>query len=282
MKPDSGKAAIPDLLLERYRLNEVSPAERADLERRLREDETLRQRLDAIARSDEAIRGTELTSSLARRVQSRAVVEAVAGRPRGVSVGQASRLSARRRGASMGLRRWALPAVVGMTAMLVVVIGLRSGGLRWDSSEDRVKGLRPSLTVFRQTPQGSEALADGVAARRGDVVRLAYQAAGQSYGVIVSMDGRGSVTMHLPATGREAARLRPGDKVLLDQAYELDDAPRWECFYFVTSQQPFAVQPVVEAAKRAAALRRASPPPTLALSPGLGQSTFVLQKEGRP
>jgi hypothetical protein len=88
--------------------------------------------------------------------------------------------------------------------------------------------------------------------------------------------------MHLPATGREAARLRPGDKVLLDQAYEMDDAPRWECFYFVTAQQPFDVQPVFEAAKREGDLRRAVPPAKLALTPGLEQSTFVLQKEHRP
>jgi len=272
MKPHSGKAAIPDLLLERYRLNEVSPAERAEVERRLREDETLRQRLDEIARSDDAIRGTDFTASLARHLQGRTAFDANAGRPRAAERGAASRR----------LRRWALPVLVGVTATLVVVIGSRTGGLWPDSTGERIKGLRPSLTIFRQTPRGSEVLADGVAAREGDVVRLAYQAAGQSYGVIVSIDGRGGVTMHLPATGREAARLRPGDKVLLDQAYELDDAPRWECFYFVTAQKPFDVQPVVEAAKREADLRRAVPPARLALSPGLEQSTFVLQKEDRP
>jgi hypothetical protein len=100
--------------------------------------------------------------------------------------------------------------------------------------------------------------------------------------VIVSIDGRGAVTVHLPPTGREAARLRPGNRVLLDQAYELDDAPRWECFYFVTAQVPFDGQPVFEAAKREAALRRDSPPSKLALPRGLDQSMFVLQKEPRP
>ena len=41
--------------------------------------------------------------------------------------------------------------------------------------------------------------------------------------------------------------------MLLDQAYELDDAPRWERFYFVTGDTPFAVAPIVDAARRAAA-----------------------------
>jgi hypothetical protein len=268
MKPDSGKTAIPDLLLERYRLNEVSPAERAEIERRLRDEETLRRRLDEIERSDEAIRATPFPESLAGQLRGRAALDGTPGRPH--------------TGASTRVLRWALPLAIGVTAM-VVVVGSRTGGLRRpDSTGERIKGLRPSLVMFRQTAQGSETLADGAAAREGDVVRLAYQAAGQSYGVIVSIDGRGGVTLHLPATGGEASRLRPGDKVLLDNAYELDDAPRWECFYFVTALKPFDVQPVVEAAKREAALHRASPPATLALARGLEQSTFVLQKEHRP
>ena len=272
MKPDSGKAVIPDLLLERYRLDEVSPAERAEIACRLRDDETLRRRLDAIERSDEAIRATDFTASLTTQLLGRPAPDAGPGRPR----------TAATSAASTRVLRWALPLAVGVTVMIVVAIGSRTGGLGSDSTGDTIKGLHPSLTMFRQTPQGSEALADCVAARQGDVVRLAYQAAGQSYGVIVSIDGRGGVTMHLPPTGGEAARLRPGDKVLLDQAYELDDAPRWECFYFVTAPQPFDTQRVIEAAKREAALHRPSPPATLALPRGLEQSTFVLHKKDRP
>jgi hypothetical protein len=272
MKSDNTRVALPDLLLERYRLNEVSPAERAEIERRLRDDETVRQRLHEIEHSDEAIRATDFAASLITRLQGRPAFDAAPGRPRAGAT----------RGAATRVLRWALPLAVGVTAMVVVVIGSRTGSLRPDATEDRIKGLRPSLTMFRQTPRGSEALADGVTARPGDVVRLAYQAAGQSYGVIVSIDGRGGVTMHLPPTGGEAARLRAGDKVLLDQAYELDDAPRWEGFYLVTAQRPFAVQPVIDAAKREAALHRASPPATLELPRGLEQSVFVLQKEHRP
>ena len=282
MKPDSGKSAIPDLLLERYRLNEVSPAERAAVERRLREDDGLRRRLEEIERSDEAIRETGFPASLARRLRGRIDLEAAtpvggrAGRSR-VPVALRQRLPAIGRS-----WRWALPLAVGAGILLLAVAGPHVGGLRPGPTGVRIKGLRPSLTVFRQTPRGSESLADGAAARQGDVVLLAYQAAGRAYGVIVSIDGRGGLSVHLPTSGRDAARLLPGDKVVLDQAYELDDAPRWECFYFVTGQEPFAVEPVVEAAKRVASLHRDSPPPSLALPHGLEQSTFFLQKEDRP
>jgi len=80
-----------------------------------------------------------------------------------------------------------------------------------DGPGDRVKGLEPTLLLFRKTPEGSEPLKDGAAARAGDLIRIGYRAAGQRWGVIVSVDGRGVVTRHLP---RERARtLRVADGV---------------------------------------------------------------------
>ncbi len=271
MKPESHAAGIPDLLLERYRLDELSPAERAQVERGLRDDETLRRRLDAIERSDKEFCESGFPARLAKQVQSRTASGGRTAPARDASRGPGGRVAS-----------WALPVAVGVSAVLLVLIGSSIDGPGGDSAGDRIKGLRPALTVFRQTPAGSETLADGAAAREGDVVRVAYQAAGRSYGAILSIDGRGEVTVHLPATGDRAVRLRPGDRVLLDHAYELDAAPRWECFYFVTAQAPFEMAPIVEAARRAAASTHASPPPALALPRGLEQSTFSLQKEHKP
>jgi hypothetical protein len=142
---------------------------------------------------------------------------------------------------------------------------------------DRIKGLRPALALLRKSERGSEALADGDVARPGDLVRIGYRAAGRAYGVILSIDGRGAVTLQLPTGGGRAAALQSGDTVLLGQSYELDDAPRAERFFFVTSDQPFDVAPVLDAA-RAAAKRSGAPPRTLALPPPLEQFTFQLSK----
>ncbi len=270
MKSDTGNGAIPDLLLERYRLDEVSPAERTEVERQLLEDESVRRRLAEIEASDEAVRESGFTASLAAHLRH----------ARGT---RASSLSIRTGRSPASVLRWALPLAVGLTAVVVVtVLGSRTGAPVPDATGDRVKGLRPGLTVFRQTPRGSETVIDGGIARQGDVVRLAYQAAGQSYGVIVSIDGRGGVTVHLPPYGRNAVRLQPGDRILLDNAYELDDAPRWECFYFVTAREPFDAQPVIEAAKREAAHLAALPPPALSVPGAFEQSRFVLRKEHTP
>jgi hypothetical protein len=99
--------------------------------------------------------------------------------------------------------------------------------------------------------------------------------------VIVSIDARGGVTLHLPPGGERAALLKSGH-ALLDQAYELDDAPGWERFYFVTGETPFAVADVVNAARKVAAPGAPRAPAALPLGRELTQSTFSLQKEVRP
>ena len=88
-------------------------------------------------------------------------------------------------------------------------------------------------------------------------MQLTYQAAGRPFGVILSIDGRGAVTVHHPRDGRQAARLVPGQEVRLSSAYRLDDAPGWERFVLVTAEVPFDVAPVVEAAGQPGRERRA-------------------------
>jgi hypothetical protein len=215
-----------------------------------------------------------------------------------------SRLGARRESTRaffvLSGRPWALPAGLAVAATVAFAIATRTLATAPpspatstpaaeapapSSSEGiRLKGSRPALSLFRKTAQGSETLADGAAARAGDVIRVGYRSFGRRYGVIVSLDGRGSVTRHLPEAGAAAAPLEGGDVVLLAHAYELDDAPSWERFFFVTAEAPFEVAAVEEAARRAAAeAGRAAglAPEGLALPKPLEQSAFLLTKERR-
>ena len=253
MSHDVAEPRLPDIVLERYRLNELPPAEYNRLSDRLRRDEALRLRLESLDQSDMEIRRDYRPEFFIQRIQERLA-------PRPV------------RGLFPALL---LPAMLAAVTLIVVVLVPRMGP--GDGDGDRIKGLAPGLAVYRKTDTGSETLADGAIAHRGDVIRLGYRAAGQPYGVILSIDGRGAVTLHLPPNGDQAASLQNEPTVLLDQAYELDDAPRWERFYFITAETSFAVQPVMEAARRAASNPR--PQPALELPRGLEQSTFLLQKE---
>jgi len=209
----------------------------------------------------------QLATDIRRRVADRAHAAARSSRPRVY---------------------WTTATALAAIVTLLVVVIPRSVDRTADprastgTGGDRVKGLAATLAIYRRTADGSETLADGAIARPGDLVRLAYRPAGREYGVILSIDGRGAVTIHLPPQGNRAAPLKSQATVLLDQSYELDDAPNWEWFYFITGHTPFDVGPIVEAARRAAAAESRTPPHALALPGGLDQATFSLQKEGRP
>ena len=147
-------------------------------------------------------------------------------------------------------------------------------------------GLETILAAAALVPEvpfrivGSEQLDEGAVAHQGDVIRIGYRVSDTAFGVIASVDGRGVVTLHHPAATPRATRLRGGEVVLLDQAYELDDAPKWERFYIVTGTTEFEVAPIVDAIARLAASSNGAAP--LPLSSTLNQATFQLQKESRP
>jgi len=256
---------VPDITLERYRLNELPAKEASQLAARLAADIDLRHRLAALEASDLEIRSELPAAVLAQGIASRLT----SGAPVAVS--------------TMSWMRWALPA--GGALMLAFFI-VRPLALEppvtapvATADEERVKGLDGALAIYRRTEAGSELLADGDRARTGDLLRIGYKVASPGYGIILSVDGRGLVTRHLPADGERAVALANGDTVLLDSSYELDDAPQWERFYLVTSRTPFDIEPVLTALRRAAPLDGS---PTLTLGSDLGHVTFVLQKDTRP
>lgn len=264
MKHAEPDPPVPDVLLERLRLRELPAAEEAALTSRLAREPELRQRLDVLGESDAFLASSGHLDRLAARVS------AIADRPKP----PVERLK------TAHIRGWAITAaaVAAAAVLLPRAIARRapddSAPRQEEGSDTRVKGLEPTLTVFRKTAGGTETLGEGTLTREGDLIRVAYNSAGRPFGAILSVDGRGAVTVHLPRGGAQAARLAPGGAVLLDEAYQLDDAPVRERFFFITSEAPFPLPPVVEAA-RATAPRGSA---VLELTPGLDQFVMTLQK----
>ncbi|MGB1013655.1 MAG: ActD-like protein [Nannocystaceae bacterium] len=118
----------------------------------------------------------------------------------------------------------------------------------------RLKGFSPHLRLYRRTPGEPEMLTDGSTARAGDVIQISYLAAGRPAGVLLSIDGRGQVTAHLPVPGSttQAVVLREGSEVFLEDAFELDDAPHFERFMLITAAEPFEVAPILAAVQELA------------------------------
>lgn len=255
---------VPDVILEQFRLNELPPAEANRVAQLLRVDRALQERVEALERSDEDIARQYPSDWMARRIRERLPATSMPSR------------WGRQR-----IRPFVVAAAVAACAVAIAVVRPWSA-VPPAANGDRIKGLQPTLALYRRTPRGSETLADGASARAGDLLRVGYISAGRGYGVILSIDGRGVVTLHLPPEGTRAATLRGGGTILLDRAYELDDAPAWERFYFVTADHPFDVPPIVEAARHAVAEDRRAAPEVLPISREFRQSTFSIQKEVQP
>jgi hypothetical protein len=267
---DQNLRHVTDLALEQYRLNELPRAEAERVQRVLDTEASVRGRLAVLAQSDEAIAREYPPAWLAARIRARAAARGAVAVPRRPVV------------------RWALPLGLG-TAVLMLLFTLSGAVISPNFSttvstteDSRPKGARPALAVYRRTDRGSETMADGAVARAGDLLRLGYAPVTQAYGVILSVDGRGTVTRHLPANGARAALLGHDPLNLLDAAYELDDAPGWERFYFVTADAAFEVEPIVATARQLAARDLHHPPGLLPLGREFRQAIFLLQKEARP
>lgn len=118
-----------------------------------------------------------------------------------------------------------------------------------------VKGIplvdlsRTQLLVYRKIRDKVENLSDGDKAKTGDLLQLAYVTTRDSFGMILSIDGRGTVTLHFPESDGRSTKLDPGKQSLLPHAFELDDAPKFERFFFLTSDSPIDVARVLEEAR---------------------------------
>ncbi len=258
----------PDWLLERIALGELPPEELAAARARLAQEPGGLERLATLEAED----GATLTKLPPARVAAE-----VARRRRVV---EASR-------SAQAPRRW-LPALalgVPVAAALAVLLVFSQRELPEEPRPQEVallettrsKGLEPRLLIHRQREGAPEPLADSARARQGDVLQLSYVSAGRRYGAVLSIDGRGAVTLHAPETSTGPLELK-GGTVSLASAYELDDAPAFERFFFVTSEEPFDVNAVLESARALARDSGAARREPLPLPGSLSQTSVILEK----
>jgi hypothetical protein len=92
--------------------------------------------------------------------------------------------------------------------------------------------------------------------------------------VVFSVDGRGSVVLHYPSNASDSTALSPGGAHALPFSYELDDAPGFERFFLVWSDNPIPVDAVLAAAKNLGTNRKTR----LVLPNGLDAAELMLLK----
>lgn len=255
--------SLPDWLVERAALDELPAGSRA--------------RLDAADPRELADRIAALRDDNAREL---------AAYPPGPAVAQIRAEAGKQRTArSRRMRAVVLGVATSAAAVLVVAHFARPHAAPvamhvddGDGDGVRVKG-RARLTAFRQVGDQAEQLAPDALCQAGDVIQLRYNAGGKRYGMIASLDGAGVVTLHYPATEDappEATKLAP-QTTALPSSYALDDAPRFERFFFLTANEPIDLQQSLQAL-HALAQHSDSADAALELPPGVRQWSLRLRK----
>ena len=223
---------LPDWLVERAARGEVPAASR--------------HRIDAADPAELAAAIERLRERDAEELRRHPAGPAVEAITRDVARARAGRKARRRRNQA------ALLAVAGAAVALVLVVGRRgepagqpvaSGDTGQEAAGEpettRIKG-DARLMAFRKAGDRIEKLAQGSAVRAGDVLQLRFNGGGRRHGVIASIDGAGAVTLHFP-DAEDAPTALPARTTDLPHAYALDDAPRFERFFFITDDQPIDV-----------------------------------------
>jgi len=124
--------------------------------------------------------------------------------------------------------------------------GAAQSNIAMNEDGTRVKGLKTNLEIWRKISDSTEKLANNSEVKAGDLLQMRYIVEEKCYGVILSMDGNGVLTIHLAGKGGRAAELEAGKIISLGNAYELDNAPKHETFYLITASNEFELAPVAE------------------------------------
>jgi hypothetical protein len=257
---------LPDWLVERAALDEVPPASRERIDRADKRE--LDERIAALHADNERELASHPAGPAVAQIEARAASEA-----------KKQQLARRR-------SRLQLVTAVGAVAAIVLVAGLvlRPSPMSVkpelpDGPEVTTAKGGKQLTVYRQAGDRIELLVPDAVVRAGDVLQLRYRGGGEKYGVIASIDGAGAVTLHFPASEDappEATALAP-KATALPNAYALDDAPRFERFFFFTAKTPIDVSQSL-AALRAFAQRSDGDTATPEMPAGLEQTSVRLRK----
>jgi hypothetical protein len=236
--------SVPDWKLERMLLGEIAPEGL---------DEREREKLEGLRRENEEILAAHPPEQVVAEIERRRAQAALQEQDRS----DRTHRPERRLLLALG------PALAAAAVAVAVFVPL-------PQETERSKGAAPYLVIHRHAGDRADRLEAGAEVRAHDVLQLSYVSLGRPYGVIFSIDGRGVVTLHHPASEAAAQELADLDgAVPLPNAYELDDAPEFERFFFVTASTPMDVGALLERARRGE------------LS-GLEVSSFLLRKGSAP
>lgn len=271
---------IPGWLLERYLLGELPKSKLKKMRIQLKKNPNLREEIKRLEKSDKDILDKYPPASIVPEIMNRYNKE------------KNSKENIIR-ATPIFFKRVLYLSPVFVSALVIFFIGLQIYKSNLSPSKNiefeegtREKGRQSQhanmqtthLIVHRKNNSNIELLESGVKAKAGDLLQLAYVAARESHGVIFSIDGNGTVTLHFPGKKNESTVLKQKKKVFLASAYELDDAPEFERFFFITSNSEIDVEQVLKSAEALAKNPGRIKNENIGLKETLNQYTILIKK----
>jgi hypothetical protein len=258
--------------LERYLLGELPRRRMDEIKRIMETDSELGEELTALKRSNEEILKQFPLETIVPQIKAH------------VETGQEDKATQ-----PVLFKRLLYVSPVFAAALVVLFIVFQNPGGR--TTQDipglqgtRIKGFetndvsKPHILVHRKAKDTIELLESGDSASAGDLLQIAYVSVGAPYGVILSIDGRGVVTLHYPESEDKEPILDQNKKTPLASSYELDDAPNFERFFFITSKSKIDVQAILNSAEVWAEHLETSEREDLDLPDSLSQYSLLVKK----
>lgn len=224
---------ISDFKVERYLLGELSEEEMAALQKREAEDEIFAARVRAMREENARILADNPFAALESKLDAADTAEGSGKSIYGMWLKVAA----------------ALVIMVGIFAIVASnrnVVTYERGNASMEvamaetDNSTRIKGMQASLEVWKKTGDSAVQMVNLGEAREGDEIQLRYRVPQKCFGMLISMDGNGTITMHM-GEGNKSVELEPGKMTTLPFAYKLDNAPKFEKFFLLTSQNSFEI-----------------------------------------
>lgn len=233
---------ISDLMLERYLLRELPEKHILHIKKLCEQMPDLQARIDALKKSNEEILNEYPENMIISEINRKSALLKSELKNKTAAVKTPFQ------------KRLLLPSFALATAIisLVFIIPVVRTSLFFSPIENgtRIKGDDSKIFIYRKTGNSAELLQNNSNAKNGDLLQIAYTSIKDKYGIILSIDGRGTVTLHFPLDFTSLSDITTGNKVLLPNSYELDDAPDFEKFFFITSEKPMDIKFIFQAAEK--------------------------------
>jgi len=254
---------VTDLQLEQFLLNELPEEMMIKIDSLIKEDSLLKKRIEDLRKSNSEIIEKYPAKIIAQQINDGIISEKqrIADKKAGNDIYAADERKGLsgifadfyRRASKRVVYSFAAAATSAVVAAIIILSPagiIDNGTVIPENDIIRIKGMEPGISVFRKTAAGTEELKNLAKTAQGDLLQISYTATGEyKHGVILSIDGRGTVTLHYPDSETGSTLIKLNNKVMLARSYELDDSPSFEKFILILSIDPPDVKSIIAKAK---------------------------------